>query len=359
MSDARVSAVRSSMISKELHSLVVTKRENVFYLSGFTGDSCIAVVTDNSLTLVTDGRFREQATREASGWDVLIYERNIFKAIAGCLGSAMPFGIEDSSSVRFYERLAAEVERSHLTQTDGIVEDLRVTKDKCEITAVRAAVDCALHAWETLLPMLQPGVTERQLAAGLDYRMMTAGADRPAFDTIVASGPNASMPHAGITDRILEDGDQVIVDFGAMKDGYCCDITRTIALGEPSPRAAEVAGAVRGAWDAAFAVISPGVKASEVDAAARGYLENAGLAKEFVHGLGHGVGLEVHEKPSVSGVSVETLEPGMVFTIEPGVYIEGETGARHEELVLLTADGAEALSANANRHSPRQGHQGE
>ena len=192
--------------------------------------------------------------------------------------------------------------------------------------------------------MLQPGVTERQLAAALDYRMMSAGADKPAFDTVVASGPNAAMPHAGITDRPLQDGDLVVIDFGALKDGYCCDITRTVALGDVGTRPAEALEAVRIAWDAAFSSIEPGVPAAHPDLAARAELERLGWGEEFVHSLGHGLGLEVHEKPTLSRLSRETLQPGMVFTIEPGVYVASEIGVRHEETVLLTADGCEVLS---------------
>ena len=154
------------------------------------------------------------------------------------------------------------------------------------------------------------------------------------------------MPHAKITDRRLTEGDLIVIDFGALKDGYCCDVTRTVALGDISKRATEVLGAVRSAWDAGFAAIEPGIAAADADLAARRQLESLGMGDEFVHSLGHGLGLEVHEKPTLSRLSRETLEPGMVFTIEPGVYLEGEMGARHEETVLLTDDGCEVLTGD-------------
>jgi Xaa-Pro aminopeptidase len=187
-------------------------------------------------------------------------------------------------------------------------------------------------------------VSERQLAAGLDYRMMSAGAEKPAFDTVVASGPNSSMPHAGITDRVLENGDLVVMDFGALADGYCCDITRTVYLGEPDPEARAILEAVHLAWEAAFAVLAPGVPVAQADLAARDRLAESGFAEQFVHSLGHGVGLEIHEKPTLSQLSKETLEAGMVFTVEPGVYLEGSMGVRHEETVVLTEAGPEVLS---------------
>lgn len=340
----RVEAVRDSLERSGLEALVLTKGENVRYLSGFTGDSGFAVITEDNATLITDGRFREQAERELGGWEIIIYQKDLAEAIASCLTGVSRVGLEDSATLAFHGRLVGALDSTEIEITDALVEDLRVRKDPQEIEAIRSAIACALSAWESLLPMVQPGVTERQLAAGLDYRMLTAGADKPAFDTIVASGPNASMPHAGITDRVLQQGDQIIIDFGAMKDGYNCDITRTVTVGEPDGRAAQIANAVRGAWDAAFKMVKPGAAAADVDAAARDYLEEAGFADAFVHSLGHGVGLEVHEKPSLSRLSKETLEPGMVFTIEPGIYLEGEAGARHEEMVWLTHDGPVIIS---------------
>jgi Xaa-Pro aminopeptidase len=345
MTEARTAELRETIDRMELHALIIIKRENVRYLSGFTGSSSVAVLTPEHSILVTDGRYREQAAIEAPAWDIVIYTRDLMKAVAVNACGARKVGLENTATIGFHKRLAKALDDADITFTDGLVEALRVRKEPDETAKIRSAVTCARHAWDSLLPMIQPGVTERQLAAGLDYRMMMAGADKPAFDTVVASGPNASMPHAGITDRVLEEGDQVVMDFGAMKNGYCCDVTRTVALGQPSERAAEVAHAVRGAWDAAYAAVAPGVACADVDHAARKFLEDAGYGKQFVHGLGHGVGLEVHEKPTVSYLSKETLEPGMVFTIEPGVYLEGETGARHEETVLLTSNGPEVLTS--------------
>ncbi len=351
MSEDRLEALRESMEERELDGLVVVKRENVRYLSGFTGDSGVLVVAPGKASLITDGRFREQAEREVSGLSVLIYEKRIEDAIVESLEGSSKTGIENTATLAFHARLLGALEAGgglktsrDLSPAESIVERLRTHKDPSEIAAIRSAAECARQAWESLMPMVQPGVTERKLAAGLDYRMIMAGADGPAFDTLVASGPNASMPHAVITDRVLAEGDQVVVDFGAVKEGYCCDVTRTIAIGEPSSRAAEIARVVRDAFDAAIGALAVGVRAVDVDAASRSVLEEAGLAEHFMHGLGHGVGLEVHEKPTVSRLSEDILEPGMVFTVEPGVYLEGETGARHEETVLLGEWGPEILT---------------
>lgn len=344
MSEERVSRLREAMGGLGLEGLVITKRENVRYLSGFTGSSAVGVVTAGATTLITDGRYREQAGLESAPWQVVIYSKDIMEPIAEALGGASSVGLEDSSTIAFQARLARSLAGTSIETTDGLVERLRTLKEPGEVEAVRGAVACAQQAWDTLLPMIQPGVTERQLAAGLDYRMMSAGAEKPAFDTVVASGPNSAMPHAGITDRQLESGDLVVIDFGALKDGYCCDITRTIFLGEPEGESQAIMEGVRLAWDAALAALRPGAPVADADRAAREKLGELGLAERFVHSLGHGVGLEVHEKPNLSQLSKETFETGMVFTVEPGVYIEGLMGARHEETVALTSEGAEILS---------------
>ncbi|MBU4403596.1 MAG: aminopeptidase P family protein, partial [Actinobacteria bacterium] len=209
---------------------------------------------------------------------------------------------------------------------------------------ITGAIHCACVAFGRARHMIRPGVTERELAAELDYRMMLAGADGPAFDTVVASGPNSSLPHAGITDRILAPGDLVVIDFGAVKDGYRSDMTRTVPLGRPGTRELRALNAVSGALEAALTAVSTGVHARDADLAARKHIEECGFGDKFPHGLGHGVGLEVHEKPSLSSKSPDTLEPGMVFTLEPGVYIEGQFGARIEEMVHLTPEGPVVLT---------------
>ncbi|MCG2795678.1 MAG: aminopeptidase P family protein, partial [Actinomycetia bacterium] len=226
----------------------------------------------------------------------------------------------------------------------GVVEGLRSRKSQGEVRLIREALHCAARAFGEVFPLVEPGITERELAAQLDYRMMLAGADGPAFDTVVASGPNSSLPHAGITDRALAAGDLVVIDFGARKSGYCSDTTRTLVLGQPDEVGRRVLMAVSGALEAALAALRPGVRARDVDLAAREHLEQCGFGGSFLHGLGHGVGLEVHEKPSLSRKSSDVLEPGMVFTVEPGVYIEGKCGARIEEMVIMTESGFEIMS---------------
>jgi Xaa-Pro aminopeptidase len=342
----RLVRLRSLLDSLGLGYMLVTRIENVRYLSGFGGSSAVAVVTPTGPILVTDGRYREQASAQASGWEIRVYAGSIFKEIAGALPAGERCGFEVTCGFDFYQKLSAEVDASPLEPLDGIIEGLRAVKDTGEIERIRAALRCARAGFEAVRTMVRAGVSEREIAAELDYRMTLAGADGPAFDTIVSSGPNSAQPHAPLTNRPLADGDLVVIDFGAKLNGYRSDTTRTFLLGGVSPRAREAFQAVSGALEKVVGSLEPGMKASEADAEAQAYIREAGFAEHLSHSLGHGVGLEVHERPTLSAASTESLEPGMVFTLEPGAYIEGLGGVRIEELVLMTSRGPELLSAD-------------
>ena len=341
----RLSELRNALEEKSLGALIITKMENVRYLSGFTGSSASALVTPDDTVLITDGRYRDQARIEAPQWETVVYREDLTKLISSLLEGVESTGFEATASFEFVERLReAFAGRAALQPTRDIVEEMRARKDEQEIALMRRALECAGKAFAEILPLVKPGNTEREIAAELDYKMMLFGADGPAFETVVASGPNSSMPHAGITDRVLVEGDLVVIDFGARKDGYCTDTSRTLVLGEPDRRQQALLEAVKEAGDTALSVLKAGLPASEVDGAARGVIASKGFADNFSHGLGHGVGLEVHEKPTLSALSKDVLQPGMVFTIEPGIYIEGLGGVRLEEMVLMTPGGVEVLS---------------
>ena len=341
----RLSWLRNTLEEKSLGALIITEMENVRYLSGFTGSSAVAVVTIDGTFLITDGRYREQAHLEAPEWETVIYTGQVEKAVANVLKGAVSTGFEVTASFEFVERLRGALsDRATLLPTKDIVEEPRAYKDKEEISLIRQALECAGRAFGEILPLVKPGATEREIAAELDYRMMLSGADGPAFDTVVASGPNSSMPHAGVTDRALVEGDLVVIDFGTRKNGYCTDTSRTLVLGEPDRRQKALLEAVKEAGDTAVSILKAGLPASEADEAARGVIANKGFADNFSHGLGHGVGLEVHEKPALSSLSKDVLQPGMVFTMEPGIYIEGRGGVRLEDMVLMTPGGVEVLS---------------
>lgn len=340
----RLGRLRDIMEESRLGALLVTGIENVRYLTGFTGSSAALVITTEDDWLVTDGRYREQAAGETV-CNVVIFDDAMTTSIARLLEGITIVGFEEDIPFGLYLKLGEALGDScELEPTIGLVEELRSLKDASEVDLITGAIHCADVAFSQARHMIRQGVSERELAAELDYRMMLAGADGPAFDTVVASGPNSSLPHAGITDRILAPGDLVVIDFGARKRGYCSDVTRTVPLGHPDEIGCRVLEAISGALRASLTALQPGVRARDVDLAARQHIEEFGFGENFPHGLGHGVGLEVHEKPSLSSKSTDVLQPGMVFTVEPGIYIAGKCGARLEEMVLMTETGFEVIS---------------
>jgi Xaa-Pro aminopeptidase len=235
------------------------------------------------------------------------------------------------------------------TSTERVVEQPRLVKDASEIATMRDAAARLTGVAESAFRSIRSGVTEREVAGSIEMAMRAAGYERLAFDTIVASGPNAALPHYRAGTRILKPGDLVVLDFGGVLDGYCSDLTRTVSVGAPTPDALRLHAAVRDAQRAAMEAVKPGVPATSVDGAARELLESRGLGEAFGHGTGHGLGLDIHEEPRVGpprshSASVQ-LEPGMVFTIEPGAYLPGMGGVRIEDDVLVTGDGCEVLTS--------------
>ena len=233
--------------------------------------------------------------------------------------------------------------------TERVVEQLRMVKDEFEVAKLSEGARRLSAVADATFAAARPGMSERALAAVLEAAMREAGFDRLAFDTIVASGPHAALPHYRAGDRILARGDLLVLDFGGVLDGYCCDLTRTVSVGPPSAESQRLHDAVRAAQQAAIAAVRPGVEASAVDAAARSVLQARGLGDAFGHGTGHGLGLEVHEEPRISqrrgGTPPVALAPGMVFTVEPGAYLPGFGGVRIEDDVLVTESGCEVLTA--------------
>jgi len=243
-----------------------------------------------------------------------------------------------------YETLKAKAPEVELIPSRQVVEMQRAVKEVEEVALVEAAAAIADGAFEAVRSQIEAGITEREVAIELERQMLLGGAEKPSFPTILAGGPNGAKPHAIPSDRVLQEGDLVVVDFGAQAQGYCSDCTRTLMLGEGDERQLETWQAVREAQQAALDVVASGVGAAKVDAAARELLRERGFVEEFSHGVGHGVGLEVHEFPTLSEKSQSVLEAGMIITVEPGVYIEGWGGVRLEELVLVTDQGQRALT---------------
>ena len=354
--------VRRSIEALSLDAFVVTNPVNIRYLTNHTGTAGILVVTDAAMHLLVDFRYDEAVKRlEASPaacptlrpWPV---PAGYDEALLNCLAAigVTTAGFEAAHlTVGRHDWLvrSAAARRLQVTfrQTDRVVEEWRIVKDEAEIAALRDAAARLTAVAAAGLGAVRSGATERAVAAVLESAMRGAGYERLAFDTIVASGPHSALPHYRAGDRILADGDLVVLDFGGVLDGYCCDLTRTVSVGPPSSDARRLHAAVLDAQQAAIAAVKPGVGATAVDAAARNVLVEHGLGDAFGHGTGHGLGLDVHEEPRITrprpDVPDVALEPGMVFTIEPGAYLPGFGGVRIEDDVLVTETGCEVLTS--------------
>lgn len=351
MSD-RLTAVRTDIAGARLTGLLVTGMPNIRYLCGFTGSSGFLLVEPTEVTLFTDFRYREQAGVEiAEDVRLHIVSDGTWDALAEHLGAAAPgrrIGFESGRmSVAEHQRLAAACDSVIWEPTGGLVEARRAVKDEAEIEAIAAAADLADVVLEGFLGEIRSGATELALAARLEYRLRDAGSGPLPFAPIVAFGERSALPHGAPSERSLAAGDLVLLDFGARVDGYCSDMTRVFSMGEAAAWQRDLHRAVLAACDAAIAATAAGTDCAAVDAAARGSLEVAGLAEEFGHSTGHGVGLEVHEAPRLHRHESDVLEAGNVVTIEPGVYLPGQGGIRIEQVVVVEPDGGRVLTRSS------------
>ena len=347
----RVQRVRARLSGTD--ALLVSDLTNVRWLTGFTGSNGWVVVGPDSMTLITDGRYGQQAAAQlaAAGVDA--------EVLVGATGAATlehiatvcaPFGAVgfEAASVTFAQHgqyraaLAA-----NLVPTSGVVEAERRVKDPDEIESMARACRIADAALAEMVPFLGDGLTEAQVRNRLELRMRELGASGPSYDTIVATGPtNAALPHHRPTDTLIEPGHTVIIDVGALVDGYHSDMTRTFVVGEPTPLQTELYELVLTAQQAGVAAVAAGMSVKELDGVCRGIIAEAGYGDWFTHGTGHGVGLLIHEDPFVNRAGDATLQVGDVVTVEPGVYREGFGGVRVEDLVVVTSDGCRVLTAS-------------
>jgi Xaa-Pro aminopeptidase len=328
----------------ELDRMLVTDLVNVRYLTGFTGSNGACVCGPGLRLFFTDFRYTERAAAEVEGWEPITVEGDWLGSIAERLEGRVGFE-DDHMAVRVLgklkEKLADGVEA---VPAGGSVEKLRRVKDEVELAAIEAASKLADEVWLWSVERGLAGRSEREVARAAEARIRELGGD-PSFPAIVAAGPNGALPHAEPGEREIGRGELVVFDMGAMLDGYCSDGTRTYATGDPGESAREVYEVVRAAQLAALGAIEADAKGEAIDAVARRVIEAAGHGDRFGHGLGHGVGLEVHEAPRLSLRSDDVLEPGEVVTVEPGVYLPGQLGVRIEDLVVVTGSGHRNLSA--------------
>ena len=340
----RVDALTGLLAERELDCLLVTNLTNVRYLTGFTGTNGACVVTPEERLFLTDFRYVEQAERQVTEFERLKAGRDLLGELAERLRGRA--GFDDAHvTVRAHAKLSERVpDGVELVPAGGLVERLREVKDAEELRAIAEAAKLADGVYEHLRERGLVGRTEIEVARDLEHELRERGADDPAFPVIVAAGANGALPHASPGDAEIPAGTLVVVDMGATLDGYCSDCTRTFATGPLDERAAEVYELVRSSQAAGLAAVRAGAACVDVDAAARDVIEAAGHGQRFGHGLGHGVGLEVHEGPRLAKTAEGKLRSGSVVTVEPGVYLPGELGVRIEDLVTVTEDGCEILT---------------
>jgi Xaa-Pro aminopeptidase len=348
----RSARLRGRLDAAGCEALLVTSLTNIRYLVGFTGSAATLVVLPDGLVFVTDGRYRDQATAELASAGVAAEVRigrtvdEQREHLAAAVNGFARLGLEaDHVSWGQQRRYAGEwFPGIELVATDGLVEDLRGVKDPGEVARIEAACAIADAALAVVRHRLGEGATEAEVALELEWQMRRLGADGPSFETIVASGPNGAMPHHRAGDRRVAEGDLVVIDFGALVDGYHSDMTRTVLVGEGTDTQRRMLDAVTASQAAGVAAVHAGVEARAVDEACRSVLREAGWEDAFVHGTGHGVGLDIHESPRVAANATGSLADGHVVTVEPGVYLAEHGGVRIEDTVVVTAEGSRPLT---------------
>lgn len=345
----RLDKLRAQLAQQPIDGMLIIKPENQRYVSGFTGTSGYLLVTDTDAVLITDFRYTEQAREQAPHFRIVEHGSS---APDSLLSEIHKLGIKrlgfekDYLTYTLYATYKDKFAPVELVPTEGVIEKLRAIKDQQEIAVLRQAAKIADDAFSHILGFLKPGVSERDVAIELEFYMRRQGAKSSSFDTIVASGVRSSLPHGVASDKLLEKGDFVKMDFGALYQGYCSDLTRTVVLGEPGARQREIYEVVREAQLHALHHLKPGMTGKEADALARDLIQAKGYGDNFGHSLGHGIGLFIHEEPRLSALSNDILQPGMAVTVEPGIYVAGFGGVRIEDDVVITETGIEILTGS-------------
>ena len=343
----RLDRLRALAADRGADGLLVTFGPDVRWACGFTGSNGLLAVLPGAAYFLTDGRYTEQAKAEVRGADVHVVSGELAAAL-GVLGVVAPgtrlLVQADHVALAAFDALGQALPAATLVPDAGLLPPLVAVKTADEVARIERAQRLTERVFEAVVATLRVGMTERAVAAEIVAGHLRGGAERMAFDPIVASGPNGALPHARPTDRPLGPGELVVIDVGGVVDGYASDMTRTVALGEPEAEARHVYGTVLDAQEAAIRAARAGMRTDELDGVARGVIAEAGYGEAFAHGLGHGIGLQTHEWPRVSHQRQDVLPDGCVVTIEPGVYLPGRFGVRIEDLVYLRPDGARNLT---------------
>ena len=343
----RLDLIRTLAAAASCRAALVTHGPDVAWAVGFTGSSGVLVVTETAAHLVTDGRYATQAAEEVSGIEVHITQDAlpVYVGTTLLLGDVKRTAVQgDTLSVSALARYSAACTGTEFVPVDAFLAEARASKTEAEIAAVARAQALTCEILTSVLPLVRVGVREHEVAAELVVRHLRAGCSAMSFEPIVASGARGALPHARPSDKAVDAGDLVVIDVGGILGGFCSDLTRTVAVGEPGDEARRAYAAVGRAQAAGIAAVRAGVSGAAVDAAARSVLVEAGLGDAFSHSLGHGVGSEVHEWPRLSGQADHVLPLGATVTVEPGVYLPGRFGIRTEDVVAVRAGGAENLT---------------
>jgi len=341
----RLAKLRQLLQVNNLTAILVLQPENRRYLSGFTGSSGALLITGAEAALFTDFRYLEQAAAQCPGFNIVKHGQVIWDAIAPYTAGLRTIAYEqDFVTQSQFQLLQEKFQASKFLPGGHLVEALRITKEDSELLEMQRSASLADQAFSHICTCIRPGISEQEIALELEFFLRRGGASAAAFDFIVASGPRSSLPHGVASERVVQAGDLLTLDFGAVVNGYCSDITRTLVVGQASEQQRRVYQVVLEAQTAALAAVRPGLKGKEVDKVARDIISAYGYADNFGHGLGHGVGLVVHEEPRLSPSGETVLAPGMVVTVEPGIYLPGWGGVRIEDSVVITQTGCRVLT---------------
>ncbi|GEN84210.1 peptidase M24 [Sporosarcina luteola] len=347
----KLSKLREALKESGLDALLVTNPYNRRYITGFTGSAGVAVISTNDAVFITDFRYTEQAAKQVQGFRIVKHEKTIIEEVAAQVQAMniRQLGFEkDDVTFGMYELYNEKVD-AEMKAVSGIIEKLRMVKSADEIEILKQAAKIADDAFAHICTFIKPGVTELEVSNELEMFMRKQGATSSSFDTIVASGERGALPHGVATDKVIQSGELVTLDYGALYNGYISDITRTVAVGEPSEKMKEIYEVTRVAQQLALEQIKPGMTGIEADAIARDYIKSKGYGEAFGHSTGHGIGLEVHEAPGLSFRSETVLSPNMAVTVEPGIYLPGIGGVRIEDDIIITEEGNVRLT-----HSPKE-----
>lgn len=340
----RSAALKDKLSEIKIDAALILKPENVYYISGFKGSDAYVVLTDSAINLLTDFRYLEQAEAQAPHCNIIDIGHDFYGAVRKGLGPAKSIGYEENFlTVKQFQKLQSDADYNWIA-VDDVIQKLRTLKDDTELEDLRRAAKIADQAFLHILSFIKPGISEIDIAAEMEHFMRKAGSEGPSFDFIIASGERGSLPHGIASEKKITAGELITMDFGAIYKGYHSDITRTVAVGNIPLKLKAIYDLVHQAQAESLEMVKAGICCKEIDAKARGIIKSAGFGENFRHGLGHGVGLEIHEEPRFNTLDETILAPNMVVTVEPGVYLSGIGGVRIEDSVIVTKEGYELLT---------------